>query len=219
MTQALAWHEAWKDHEPEDRKDPPHNAIKITTGTGKSELGRQAIARFVIEARSSRTAAPCLAPRADAQARGRGARARCPTASPRRSGKAAKAPSSAPTSRCAAISRRSRPRSRSARRSKRPSASDKEARCPFYDTCHYQAQKAPPKRPMSCSRRTKPCFRCRGARQELRPCRRRRRLLAGRHHRHPPRHRQTGSRTGSLSGSRSKASAKLDKLRPTICAS
>ena len=52
VKQGLAWHEAWKDHEPEDRKGPPHNAIKITTGTGKSELGRQAIARFVIDARS-----------------------------------------------------------------------------------------------------------------------------------------------------------------------
>ena len=52
VTRALKWHEARKDQESEDRKDPPHNAIKITTGTGKSELGRQAIARFVIEARS-----------------------------------------------------------------------------------------------------------------------------------------------------------------------
>ena len=65
VARALHWHEAWKDVEPEDRKDPPHSAIKITTGIGKSELGRQAIARFVIEAKKQRTAPPCFAPRAD----------------------------------------------------------------------------------------------------------------------------------------------------------
>lgn len=45
MGEALAWHE-----EP-DSIDAPHAAIRITTGSGKSEQTRQAIARFVPEAR------------------------------------------------------------------------------------------------------------------------------------------------------------------------
>ena len=84
--------------------------------------------------------------------------ARCRTASPRRSGKAAKAPSSAPTSRCAAISRRSRPRSRSARRSKRPSASTRRRAARSTTLATIRRRRRQPKRPMSCSRRTKSCF-------------------------------------------------------------
>ena len=52
MTHALAWHEVWRDHEPEDRKDAPHRAIRITTGVGKSEQLRQKMSGFVIEARN-----------------------------------------------------------------------------------------------------------------------------------------------------------------------
>ena len=72
--------------------------------------------------------------------------ARCRAASPRQSGKAAKAPSSAPTSRCAAIIEAVKAALKIGAEVEKTVCKHKEARCPFYETCHYQAQKAPAKK-------------------------------------------------------------------------
>ena len=145
VRQALAWHEAWKDQQPEDRKDPPHSAIKITTGTGKSELGRQAIARFVIEARSRglphRVMHPVPTHRLADEAR-----SKMPggvTAAVWQGREGTKLGTDEPMCRNieavkAALKIGAEVESTVCKH--------KEARCPFYETCHYQAQKAPAKK-------------------------------------------------------------------------
>lgn len=142
VRQALFWHEFWK---PEDLKDPPHNAIKITTGVGKSELGRQAIARFVIEARSGglphRVLHPVPTHRLADEARSKMSDGVTVAVWQGREG--TKLGTDEPMCRNieavkAALKIGAEVESTVCRR--------KEARCPFYETCHYQAQKAPAKK-------------------------------------------------------------------------
>ena len=145
VTRALSWHEAWKDHEPEDRKDPPHSAIKITTGVGKSELGRQAIARFVIEARSRGLPHRVLHP-VPTHRLADEARSKMPdgvTAAVWQGREGTKLGTDEPMCRNieavkAALKIGAEVESTVCKH--------KEARCPFYETCHYQAQKAPAKK-------------------------------------------------------------------------
>jgi hypothetical protein len=145
VARALHWHELWKDVEPEDRKDPPHSAIKITTGVGKSELGRQAIAHFVIEARSRglphRVLHPVPTHRLADEARNK-----MPggvTAAVWQGREGTKLGTDEPMCRNieavkAALKIGAEVESTVCKH--------KEARCPFYETCHYQAQKAPAKK-------------------------------------------------------------------------
>ena len=146
VTRALSWHELWKDVEPEDRKGPPpHNAIKITTGTGKSELGRQAIARFVIEARSTGLPHRVLHP-VPTHRLADEARSKMPdgvTAAVWQGREGTKLGTDQPMCRNieavkAALKIGAEVESTVCKH--------KEARCPFYETCHYQAQKAPAKK-------------------------------------------------------------------------
>ena len=67
MAQVLRWHDTLVEIASGDfvRPTPPHVAIRITTGTGKSALIRQAIAWFIAEA-SDEPAAPRSDPAADA---------------------------------------------------------------------------------------------------------------------------------------------------------
>jgi hypothetical protein len=145
VEQALTWHEVWRDQQPEDRKNPPHSAIKITTGVGKSELGRQAIARFVIEARSRGLPHRVLHP-VPTHRLADEARSRMPggvTAAVWQGREGTKLGTDQPMCRNieevkAALKIGAEVESTVCKH--------KEARCPFYETCQYQAQKAPAKK-------------------------------------------------------------------------
>jgi hypothetical protein len=122
----------------------PHNAVRITTGTGKSELGRQAIARFVIEARSRglphRVLHPVPTHRLADEARSKMPRG--VTAAVWQGREGTKIGTDEPMCRNieavkAALKIGAEVESTICKH--------KEARCPFYETCHYQAQKAPAK--------------------------------------------------------------------------
>ena len=188
---------------PRIAKTPPHNAIKITTGIGKSELGRQAIARFVIEARSRGLPHRVLHP-VPTHRLADEARSKMPdgvTAAVWQGREGTKLGTDEPMCRNieavkAALKIGAEVESTVCKH--------KEARCPFYETCHYQAQKAPAKKADVVFAAHEILFQmAKALGTKLRPRRRRRGVLAGRHHRHPPRHRQAGSRTGCVPGSRS----------------
>ena len=145
VTRALKWHEALKDQESEDRKDPPHNVIKITTGTGKSELGRQAIARFVIEAKNSKLPRRVLHP-VPTHRLADEARSKMPdgvTAAVWQGREGTKLGTDEPM--CLNLDA-VKAALKIGAETEETVCRDKEARCPYYDTCHYQAQKAPAKK-------------------------------------------------------------------------
>lgn len=138
VARALSWH----NRKPEDHKDPPHIAIKTTTGIGKSDLGRQAIARFVIEAKSRGLPHRVLHP-VPTHRLADEARSKMPdgvTAAVWQGREGIKLGTDQPM--CSNIEA-VKAALRIGAEVESTVCKHKEAHCPFYETCHYQAQKGP----------------------------------------------------------------------------
>ena len=197
IEQALSWHGISGNLPPDSRSDAPHSAIRITPGTGKSEQLRQGIARFVGEAKRQQLPHRVLV-NVPTHKLADEARGRMPdgvTTAIWQGRNGTKLGTDEPMCRnleavkaaLAVGAEVEETACRKARRGHEPTL------CPFYGTCAYQAQKA-------AAREADVVFAAHeitvsgaeAAGQEFRSGRRRRGVLAGRHHRHSPRHCRPG---------------------------
>jgi hypothetical protein len=142
MHEALLWNEIWRNEEPEHREAPPHKAIRLTTGVGKSELSRQEIAGFVTEARRRKLPHRVLIPVPTHKLAGE-AQSKMPggitTAIWQGRDGVHLATGEAMCRNPEAV----KAAQEIGAEVEEAACQNREARCPFFDGCRYQEQKAP----------------------------------------------------------------------------